>query len=114
MIKLKLNIPYNRPIPKSDSENILSDSELTVNYLNFAVEKKYPNGLKGIVLRTFARIQNKMDTAILDQQDYIELDATEFDLLKESIKNDELEFPAGTSKYVVLLIDEFDEILKAQ
>ena len=113
MLKLKIDLNYKQPEPKNEKEKaeFVSSSELTSSYINYAANKKYPNGLKGVNLRAFARIQNKLDTAILDKIDYIELESAEVDFLKEILKGEDVEFPANVSKFVVVLLDEFDNTL---
>lgn len=113
MLKLKINLNYKQPEPKNEQERkeFLSPRELTSSYINYAANKKFPDGLKGVNLRAFARIQNKLDSALLDKEDFIELETAEVDFLKEILKGDDVQFPPAVSKYVVILLDEFDDTL---
>lgn len=113
MLKLKITLNYKQPEPKTeqDKATFQTPRELTSGYINYAVNKKYPGGLKGISLRTFGRIQSKLDEAVLDKKDSIELETSEVDFIKETLLNDEIEFPSAISRYVLILIDEFEDAI---
>lgn len=112
MVKIKININYKRKAPtEAEKKDWLSDSELSNDYINYAVRAKYPSGLKGISIRIFARIQNKIDDAIIEKKDFIELEKAEMDFMKEVFKSEELSYPVQIVKHVVLLLDEVSKAL---
>lgn len=116
MIKFQINLDYRVPKPKTDAEKeaFKSNSELTENYLAYAARKKYPDGMpSGVKLRSFARVQRKIDDAIEEGKDYISLENAEFDVIKEIFK-DELAFPADIARFIVVLLDEIDSMTAAE
>lgn len=111
-MELKINLNYKRGEPKTDEEKKvrISDSALTMDYINFATKKKFPDGITtNLQLRIFARIQNKIDDAILDKKDFVSLEKAEVTFLKEVFKDD-ITFPSELAKYVVVLLDEVERL----
>lgn len=103
---MKLNLDYKRG-DENEEEKKISNQEVTVNYILSAVNSSHPQGLDLTNRRIFARIQRKIDEALDNNFDDIVLEKAEIDLIKESFKT--AKFPAGYSKYVVLLEEEIEK-----
>lgn len=101
-MQFNLNQDYKRPEGISKE---LSNSEVTVNYIEFAVNQIYNTGLQGSQRRIFARIQRKMDEAIDKKEEVIDLEQAEFDFIYDIFKNDKLVYGSSLAKYVVVLED---------
>jgi len=56
------------------------------NFITSLATAKYPQGMKGLNLRIFGRILEKLDKST----DTIEFETAEFDLLKEFVLSDEI------------------------
>lgn len=110
MITLNINLKYNRSSKEMEKDSALTDSQLTQDYINFAANAKYKNGLDDATKRRiYARIQRKLDDAIEAGEGTITLEKAESDFLKDCMK--EPPFPAALSKYVVVLEDEFERMI---
>lgn len=112
MPKLKLNIDYKRP-QEQIKEDVLSDPELSVNYIEFAFGNVYRDGLEGQLRRIVSRIQRKLETGIEDKTKIakeVELEVSELELIQKTLQN--AKFPPLVSRYVILLEDEIEETLK--
>lgn len=103
---MKINLDYGRKLPLA--ADALSNRELTLDYINYAVTNAYPNGIEGKMRRVWGRIQRKFDTAIDFQAEDIELEETEKDFIKDSFKDSK--FPSGIAKFVVVLEDEIAKL----
>ena len=111
-MKFKINIEYNiLERDRAKGEEPLSNSEITLNYINLAVSLKYKDGLEGQKRRLFGRIQRKLDDAVDNKKDEIELEEAEKDFLKGLFKDD-IKMPSLASKYISLLEDEVDNLSK--
>lgn len=110
-MKLLIDIDYRR---KSEAVQEISNSELTLDYFEYAVGKKYPQGasMSGTKRRTFARISRKMEDAIEDGLTHIELNDAERDFLKTVFK-EELEVDPRLAKYFVELETVVEDFLDA-
>lgn len=105
---MKLSLDYNRP----KSEGQVSDAELSVDYISYAVSQKYPQGLEGQLRRVWGRIQRKFDKAIEYKADEIELEEAEKDFIIKAFN--ECKYPANTAKYVDTLEIEIDTLKTAK
>lgn len=106
---MKVNLDYKRTGIYAEETKDISNQEMTANYINYVVGKKYPEGLKsGSLRRSYARLQRALDDAVENNQDEIELEQSQKDLLKECFKDSAC--PAGESKYFVVLEDEIDKL----
>ena len=74
-----------------------------------AVSQKYKDGLEGQKRRIFGRIQRKIDDAIDNKKDEIELEQAEKDFLRGVFK-DEVKLPPLASKYIMVLEDEINAL----
>jgi hypothetical protein len=122
MSTLKLNLPYMRdrereaydeipernPMTGQAKSKWTSDAELTENYIAMAVQTKYPQGLKGQLRRVYGRIQRKMDSAIKEGADEIDLEVAEKDFLRKIFQDEELAIPANVSHLFTVLEDEIE------
>lgn len=99
MSKLNLNISYNpNHLPEGDT-NISMTSRL----VQHAVNTHYKDGLKGQMLRTYGRIQKKIDEAVENKVNDIKLEESEKDLIKKAI--DEVSFHPALAGLVMALQD---------
>ena len=106
----KINIDYKRKEPTSEEEKAvyLSNSDLTKDYIVFAARQKYPKGADNLKLRNFARIQRKIDDAIFDKKNSINIENAEIEFLKDIFKDNT--FPTEIAKYIVILMDEIENL----
>jgi hypothetical protein len=111
---MNLNLSYN--LPKEAKE---SPIDLSAYYIRMAVEQKHQQdprtgqgGIKGQLLRTYGRLQRKLDEAVENKKGNIELADDEKDLLKKSF--DDVSVPPQFSKYFMVLEDEVLEAIKPQ
>ena len=101
-MQFKLVLPYTNT---DEQKKEISDAGLTVDYINWAITSKHNNQLDGQSRRIFARMQNKMDEAVLGNKDSVEFENAEMDFLKAAFNWNELKFPVHSSRYVVVLED---------
>ncbi len=106
-MQVLVNLDYKREQTKIDKD---SNQELTLSYIEFAVGTKYKDGMSGSQRRIFGRIQRKLDEAVEQKADYVDLEQAELDIIKASFKD--AKFPPTFSKYVVIL-ESYLEDLKA-
>lgn len=99
---MKINLEYGAV----GGEPELSNSELTLNYVGFAVSQTYKDGLDGQLRRIWGRIQRKFDEAIEAKTDVIELEEAEKDFILKSFKD--VKFPSGLAKFIVILEEEIN------
>lgn len=126
--RLKINIDYQRkeppvkkPVKLGTGEEIDNEPEpqeewtnqlMTQMYINYAVNKIYPNGLKGgSNRRMLGRIQRKLEEAVEAKGEDIELNEYEIKFLKDVFNKEELEFPTYDAKFVTLLEDEIAKLV---
>lgn len=98
---MKINLDYKR---SEEAIKAITNSGLTLNYIEYAVESAHKNGLSGSQRRIYGRIQRKIDRAIEDEQDSVELEQAEKDFLRDAFRSSN--FPANAAKYVVILEEE--------
>ncbi len=106
---MNLNIDYKRnEIDVAETTN----KELSSNYIQYSVNSnpKYKDGLDGQKRRMWGRIQRKLDDCVNLDIDTIELDVSEIDFIKDTFNS--AKFPAGTSKYVVILEEVINSLGK--
>lgn len=110
---MKIDFDYGMKVGK-DRQGVEIEppcaQEMTANYIAYAVGKKHPNGLNGRDRRLYARLQRKLDDAIDQKAGEIDLETGEKDFLRSLFNSDEVKFPPGDSKYVVLLEDEIESL----
>jgi hypothetical protein len=104
MKTINLNLDYKRK-ETEEGGNIVSNSELSVNYISFGFNKLHPNGVGDQLRRNWGRLQRKLDKATEDKIDLVELEDSEFDLVEAAIKAD---FPSTISKFVNVLEEEIN------
>lgn len=112
-MKFKIKLPYNQPKEITDEDgqkikNPISEQELTLDYISHAIGQTFKDGLTGSQRRTYGRFQRKMDEAIEQKAEAIELADDEKDLIKKAFN--EVSFPASLSKFVIVLEDEIDNL----
>lgn len=99
-----VNLDYHQG--RAVDDNQPSNQALTFNYVNYAVEAKHKDGLRPRDRRLYARLQDKLDAAIQDRSQTIEIEKAEVDFLKDCFKD--CRFPPQLSRFVVLLEEEID------
>lgn len=118
MPMLRLNLEYKRDELTqaqkdqliAQGQKILTDSDLTVDYIGFAVNSVYPGGFdSGGQRRTYGRLQRKLDAALDAKVDEVEITPDELDFLKK-IFNSNPKFSPGLSKYVMVLEDHIADL----
>jgi hypothetical protein len=102
---MNLNIDYKR---KVEDEKQIDNIALSVNYIEYAINNAFPQGLEGQKRRVIGRIQRKLEDAQNSQNGEINFEAAEVDELKEIFKV--AKFPPALSKYVVLLEEEVNKL----
>jgi len=102
---MNINIDYKRT---DDATKDTANADLSINYITYAVEQKYKDGLSGSLRRLYGRIQRKLDDALESNSYDIDLEEAEKDFLKDAFRD--AKFPSGTSKYVILLEDEINKL----
>ena len=105
MRTLKTDINYGTKSVEGQKQ--LSNIELTANYIQFAVDSKYKDGLNGQIRRMYGRIQRKLDEAIEKETKKIELEDGEFEFLQDAVRDSK--FPTGLAKFVAVLEDELNK-----
>jgi hypothetical protein len=108
MTTLKIDLDYGRK-PEAIAE--VNNAELTADYIQFAVNKKHEH-LTGSQTRMFARIQRKLDAAIAESKDSVELEISEAEFIRDAFKDAKV--PPALAKYFVVLMDEVDNLGKEQ
>lgn len=104
MFKLKVNIPYNIKNSKEKSQ------ETTYNLILNGVSSKYPQGIDGAYRKTWARLQRKLDEAVENNANSIEIETDEKDLIKNVLNDGK--FSAIICQYVSILEDEFEKCVE--
>lgn len=99
MTKLILDIAYETKHLPQEESNISMTSRL----IQHAVNAHYKDGLKGQMLRTYGRIQKKIDDAVEQKVGSIEIEESEKDMIKKAL--DETSFPAALAGLVMTLQD---------
>lgn len=99
MKKLKLNIDYQRKAEDSKESAV----ETTVNLIFHAMNSQHKNGLSGQSLRTWGRLQRKLEDALEDDISILEIEDAEFDLIEKPIE--EATYPLPWAKLVCVFQD---------
>ena len=102
---MQINLDYKRPEPKKGEEQI-TNSELTVDYINYSVRTFYKDGLDSQWRRIWGRIQRKLDEALDTKVGEVNFEQAELDFLKKAVK--EVKVPSELAKYFVVLEDELE------
>lgn len=104
---MKLSVEYLRSKPKDGAETE-SDSQTTSNIISYAIQKAYPDGLdgNGPLRRMYGRLQRKLDTAVDDGENSIEVDQSEVDMISKAMTT--AKFPTNWSS----LVDQLEEALR--
>lgn len=101
---LQINLDYGN---KADASGVYTPPrELTENYIQYAFSKKYPDGIDGQLKSVVGRIQRKLAGAIENKKDSIELEETEYTLIKRAIEVSK--FPTALCKFVMVLEEALD------
>lgn len=103
-MKFKVNLKYNSKDESTGAQ------QTTANFIIGAVHSKNEKGLDGDHRRIFGRIQDKLDDAIDNKLEYIDLERAEYDLIVRALK--EARLPAIMSSNLVILEDELEDCLK--
>ncbi len=106
MKTIKLKLEYGIPEASKDKAETL-----TCDYMLSAINMKYKDGMEGQLRRIFGRLQRKCDEAVDKGYDILELEETEFELVKDCFEDSK--FPPVLSKYVNILEDELERASKA-
>ena len=106
MRTLNINVDYKTK--EVEGQKRLSNSELTLNYINYAVDVKYKEGLNGQIRRMYGRIQRTLEEAVETGKSKVELEESEFEFIKDAIKD--AKFPTGLARFVSALEDELDKV----
>lgn len=114
MKKFNIDLDYKRPEPKTeeDKKNFKTNPELTQDYIAYAVNLSYKDGLEGQLRRVYGRIQRKLDTALDENKPEVELEESELDFLDKAISNSK--FPVNIAKYVLVLEAELDRVKRVE
>lgn len=112
--KMKLNIDYRlrEADRKGDDGNEVDSRELTWNYISYAVNTKYKNGIEGQLRRLWGRIQRKIDEAIEKKEDEVALEKAEVDFIKKAVE--ECNYLPQMSLYISPLEDEIERLAKLE
>jgi len=84
--------------------------ELTISYLEAAINSVYREGLEGQMRRLYGRIQRKFDEVIDGKLTTIELEDTEFDFLNKGFET--AKYSPHVAKYVDVLEEEMKRVNK--
>lgn len=101
---MRLSLDFGRKLEEVEK---VSDRELTADYINYAVNQKHKEGIEGQLRRVWGRIQRKLDDALEQKLDSIDLEEAEKDFIAAAFK--ESKFPAGLSKFVIVVEDEISK-----
>lgn len=108
-MKIDLDYGIKRDPSKAAEEKQLSNSELTFDYISYAVAQKYKEGISGSLRRIWGRIQRKFDEAYVSGSPEITLESSEIDFLKK-LFTDEIKFPQHLSKFITTLETEIESL----
>lgn len=100
---MNINLNY-----REETKNQPTNSELTLDYILYAVSQKYADGLEGQLRRICGRIQRKLDEAIEKKKNSVEFETAEIEFIKKAFN--EAKFPPHLAKFVIMLEDEIDKI----
>lgn len=91
------------------TELFLKDNQKTVfeNMLHQGINSRFSTGIGGKTQRTFGRILDKLDKT---ETDYLELEDSEFNFLKDLFNNEATKFASQNTR----LINRYRDALKAK
>lgn len=99
---LKVNLDYGR---KEVKPNELSNQELTAYYIGMAVNTAYRDGgLSGSETRSYARVQRKLDEAIDNKAEEIDMAEGDLEFIADAFQK--AHCPPEIAKYYVVAEDE--------
>ena len=104
-----MNINLDYKIPDNERGGF-SNAELTRNYLLQAVAAVHPQGIGGQKNRIWGRIQRKVDDAIDEKKDTIDLEKAEIEFLRKDVFSKDPTVHPAASKYFTVLEDEIDSL----
>ncbi len=112
---MKINIDYGTDIKKLNEARVEQGkpettkdefhSDITLDYISYAVDKKYPDGLDGQMRRIYGRIVRKLEGCIEKKTYKVIFEEAEKDFIKNSFND--VKFPAKIAKHVNVFEDEF-------
>lgn len=109
---MKINLNYRQPEPKEGHKNS-TDSELTLEYINYAVSYVYPivqgpqglvGGLEGQLRRKYGRIQTLLNDAVDEKKEEVSLTEDQLKFLYDVFEK--AQFAAPISRFVIVLEEE--------
>lgn len=107
--RLRVLLDYNAP-ESQNGDDAVRGAALTADYINHAVTNAHQQGLEGQQRRIYSRIQRKLDGAIENSDEDIELEQAECDFLRKAFEA--CKVPAVIAKYFVVLEDAIEEATK--
>lgn len=112
---MKFNIDYGSDIKKINERRVAEgkpeiteseqNSEITLDYISYAVNKKYPDGLDGQMRRIYGRIIKKIEDSIEKKTYKASFEEAEKDFIKKAFN--EAKYPPSIAKHVNTFEDEF-------
>lgn len=104
-MELNLNLPYNVPVDENApaGQETPSPSDMTEDYINYAVNSVYKEGLDGQKRRIWSRIKTKISKAVEGDAENVILEAAEVDFLKDAFAKSKC--PPSIAPYYVVLED---------
>ena len=111
---MKLNLDYKVSDTYREKSKLKNNQELTANFITFAVNSKYKDGLKtGSQRRLFGRLQRAMDDAIETDKDSIELEQAQIDFLHDVFRGDIPVYPYE-AQYFIVLEEEIEKLVTSK
>lgn len=104
-MKLKLDLDYKR---LEEEKKKTSNIALTEDYINYSIIQAYKEGIDGQLKRIVARLQRKLEDAVLNNTPEIEIEEAELDIIKKSFEK--VKTPVQLIKYWIILEDEIDSL----
>ena len=112
---MKLNIDYGTDMKQLNEARVArgkpeitegeQNSDITFDYITYAVDKKYPEGLDGQMRRIYGRIVKKLEDAIEKKTYKVVFEEAEKDFIKKAFN--EAKYPVKVAKHVNVFEDEF-------
>lgn len=100
-----MNTNLNLGLNKVNNPTGLSNQEIIQNWVLYALNQKYGQALKGQTLRSVNRLMNKLQKAVDDNAEKVELEESEKDIIRE-VFGEEIGFPVGAAPVVVAIQNE--------
>jgi hypothetical protein len=102
-MNLNLNLPYVKTAKELENE---SNSQTTLNIIIFMLSATYKEGIEGQTRRIYGRLQAKLEQALENKVETIELESAEVDMIRNVSKT---KTPVTWSKWVLVLEDELSK-----